>query len=716
MDLDSSTSASTWRRVSYGSRANVSSTGAPSIQHPRTPKRKCEFRPTGDVPVKKGKATHTMTANTSDVGPRWLPAEPGAMRQMPSMQHELLHDKGMPLRIWANSRADLHAVFPEIFGTKAENTPISTVVDYMPVVVLDEESVRVRVDVADPLCCRLAITGSDDARGPAVLQHAIDGAEIKMAPTQHIPLYTAANTAVDGLRNAPFGRLLAQAKDSITLDTRLLDHPPSDIEALLEARVHDYPVLVVASRATLASCWRVLAPAEHAYCFLGLFRISDMQMGSVRHSGANDAHVDGGRGEVGEACWLVNLRWMEGGEYFLGRKDQHRPWWIHAHTSPPPTSTLSLKNAHESHQPSLTTLTSDVDGPTVNLPMHSYAPLAESMATVARTWSSYLRPAAISDFPGICEVDKGDLTKSHHDEGAFPSSRAAQSYHCMLDFALSAGWCCLHCGRINLQLCMRHRTCASTACSDSITESAEGSEGHYLNSPSVYIGQASLIESVRGPRDTLPIALPLSVYPKNDRIKVYVAEAENGMCVVEVRTQSTPKPEKQYSSSKSGSSATPRAMEEKVSNLKALTTGATMDDDTAGLDRSETREGKVLATHVFTRNMRSLQTEADQLFIDVQSLHPYFRQMGFVKKMLPSPLEASRSACVTIFSIVHTNTPMKIPSSRCGDCFALQESVPARKNSLIFSTPANNLSSFSVSAATHDSRCRATELLPPGTQ
>ena len=68
-------------------------------------------------------------------------------------------------------------------------------------------------------------------------------------------------------------------------EMQLPKHLPSVVGPLQEAWRQQYPVLLVASRATLAAFWRVLVPEEYAYCFLGLFHLIEMQVVSLHLAG-----------------------------------------------------------------------------------------------------------------------------------------------------------------------------------------------------------------------------------------------------------------------------------------------------------------------------------------------------------------------------------------------------------------------------------------------
>ena len=68
-------------------------------------------------------------------------------------------------------------------------------------------------------------------------------------------------------------------------EIQLPKHLQSVVGPLQEAWRQQYPVLLVASRATLAAFWRVLVPEEYAYCFLGLFHLIEMQVSSLHLAG-----------------------------------------------------------------------------------------------------------------------------------------------------------------------------------------------------------------------------------------------------------------------------------------------------------------------------------------------------------------------------------------------------------------------------------------------
>ncbi|KAI5888820.1 uncharacterized protein SCHCODRAFT_02602164 [Schizophyllum commune H4-8] len=630
-------------------------------------KRKAEPVPTDDAPRKRRREGPAATSTASEDGPRWLPPRLGPTRTMPSAQDGLTCAAELRPRIWASNKADLHAVLPELFGTKPTSTPISTMVDYMPVIVLDEERIQVSVDQGSPLCCKLTISRKFSCDGAALPHLAPDGLE--MATLPRIPLtpcterhsepesMTETIQANDARSSLPSGAEhasehltavptqleiqesqgapeaetvhgLAVPEDPLTegdelkyppsmttklpivplvyaseiltalwhhalsdfqpLDARVLDevtpggdlavaqienppcqmektsipemqlpkYLPPDIAALQEAWIQQYPVLLVASRATLATCWHVLVPEEYAYCFLGLFHLAEMQDKIARGpDGEPFTAVDRGGRTNGSVQWTMTLRWVGGGERFLGNEDLRRPWWVPDQL---PTHAPTPTTVDDSSELPSATSTSQQLGPSTT---GADDPPSDSMAAMARTWLSYLSPAAMSVFPGDRDPDP---SISEDDRGVYPVSFVPRE------------------------------------------EAAASPDFEPADQKPTYVGYALRLDDVRDPRDTLPLAQPVSVYPSG--VQSFMAEAEDGMRIVEVR-ESRQMPVKELGS------AMPSALAEAITSEKDE---PTVVDDPMDIYESASRVGTLLATHIFTCNMRSLQSNADQLFLDVQ--------------------------------------------------------------------------------------------------
>ncbi|KAL1705977.1 hypothetical protein EV121DRAFT_290004 [Schizophyllum commune] len=665
------------------------------------PKRKLEGLPTDNAPRKKRRGELTTASTSEEYGTRWLPPRLGPARTMPSVQEGLSCAEETRPRIWCSNKADLYAVLPELLSAKPTNTPISGMVDYMPVVVLDEESIQVSVDEADPSCCKLTISRKLSCESPSLSLgsafEATDFASLQQipsySPTKHSPepesvaetpqaedakiphplaiVHTPEQLTSTPLRsvaqdhgatteddaahdNSPVvlapdilraeWRLIrppphatgvlardaailhadlrtaevepptqiepptAQTKSATEPQIQLPSHLPPDVDGLQGAWTHQYPVLLVVSRATLATFWRVLVPEEYAYCFLGLFHMTVMQDKLLRGAnGEPSVTVDRNGRLSADVQWTATLRWTGGGEQFVGHEDLRHPWWMPTCIEQLPTPAPTPMTIDESPESSSAT---DGQHPEQSATGAScaYDPPPKSMAAIARTWDSYLPPAAMTIFPGDRVSNADNAPISEDDKGVFPSSFVPRTDNHLSEYAFPSGWCCQRCGRINLQLCMRRRACASTGCmalgAASRKERERGSPLFIsADCAPTDVGYALRLDDVRDPRDTLPLALPVSVYPRE--VQSFMAEAEDGMRIVEVR-------EHRASIAKELDSAQPMPPTSVDSNEPE------QDAAQVDVDENEYRSGTLLATHIFTCNMRSLQSDADQLFQDVQ--------------------------------------------------------------------------------------------------
>ncbi|KAL1743017.1 hypothetical protein HDZ31DRAFT_83739 [Schizophyllum fasciatum] len=654
--------------IASSSVATPESASAPASPSRRgRPKRKPGYTSADGAPRKKKRLTPAAPSVCLDGEPHWIPSRLGAARTMPSELDSLGCEEGLRPRVWASDKADLHAVLPELFGTRAGGTPISSTADYMPVVVLDEASVRVERNERDPLSCVLSISRKFSCRKPVAGMNVAQATEVlkppnlRCAPFKGVegssgnfstsadtfaaqasppsletfsraslqpmivnkPLETSAETAVDDpdgpclvdysssseepsspAHESPEPSLgpivLTPAPEALNAPWRLISPPPSsrwlfpptvlppdppmrhtpelqapvvlpsDVDALAQAHQLHYPVLLVASRATLATIWHVLVPEAYAYCFLGLFHVTDMQ-GAIADGTPLITSEQNGCA-IAEYCWQVTMRWIGGGESFLAQDDVMRPWWMSRGakqlSSPPPQ-----------HIP--------VDKPIATSSSNRPDPPPGSMASATREWTSYLPPAAMTVFPSDGTYESS-ITFTQ-DRGICPASYPSSATQCLSDNALPSGWCCRRCGKINLQLSMRQRACTSAACAG-LTGASK-------------VGYALQVDDVRDPRDTLPLALPVSAYPSD--AQAFVAEAEDGVRIVEVR-------ERRARVSRCSGSGASKASDGAMVLEPGIRT-ATMDDESDAGDCAT-----VFATHVFTCNMRALQADADQLFVDVQ--------------------------------------------------------------------------------------------------
>ncbi|KAI4523431.1 hypothetical protein K525DRAFT_267955 [Schizophyllum commune Loenen D] len=730
-------------------------------------KRKLEGLPTDNAPRKKQKGELTTASTSEEYGTRWLPPRLGPARTMPFAQEGSTCAEETRPRIWGSNKADLYAVLPELLSAKPTNTSISGMVDYMPVVVLDEESIKVSVDEAHPSCCKLTISRRLSCENPALSPQsafeATDFASLPQIPTYsltkhppepesvvetpqaddaRIPLPFAVVHTPEQLTSTPL-RSVAQCsgaaeEEDTTHDTTVLEcrpdgrkehepppltpewlpdtpfvlapdilsaewrlvrppphatgvlardaailhaelptaviepptqinpptaqtiaaavrqiqlpsHLPPDINALQGAWTHQCPVLLVVSRATLATCWRVLVPEEYAYCFLGLFHLTGMQNKLVRSADGEPAVTIDRNGRLSaDVQWTATLRWTGGGEQLVGHEDLRRPWWM-------PNCIEQLRTP----APTPMTIDEPTESPSAADGQHpeqsatgascAYDPPPDSMAAMARTWSSYLPPAAMTIFPGdrVPNIDNPPISEDN--KGVFPSSFVPRTDDHLSDYAFPSGWCCRRCGRISLQLCMRRRACASAACMASEPASRRETERTSLGLPpagraSTDVGYALHLDDVRDPRDTIPLAQPVSVYPRETQS--FMAEAEDGMRIVEMR-------EHRASIVRESDSAQPKSL------TLAESSDPEADDTKVEVDDEEHRSGTLLATHIFTCNMRSLQSDADQLFLDVQR-HADLRRSRvsdniFRCELIVVPASSSESGEQTSFEVASTD-------------------------------------------------------------
>ncbi|KAJ6581179.1 hypothetical protein B0H19DRAFT_496616 [Mycena capillaripes] len=248
---------------------------------------------------------------------------------------------------------------------------------------------------------------------------------------------------------------------------------PKEVQVLVDAYIHNTPVLCIASKACMTKSWSVTLPSEVEFAYLGFHSIIAVQEERVPQDGRVPTSSD----LAGRAKWEFKLQWGSGGEEYLGLPSDSlpetvAPWWLPPHTS----------EAVVSEPASTSTSSDNVDAST---PEYKHQRL--------RSHNYSFRNTPIANrCPSILPLH---LLVPHNDsaELGFGPEEIVEEHK---------GWYCAECGKLNRVVMMRHRRCSSSFCVSKVSSRSEASCGYSV-----------LLECLRSPHEMLPAYLPTTKLP-----------------------------------------------------------------------------------------------------------------------------------------------------------------------------------------------------------
>ncbi|KAG1747776.1 uncharacterized protein EDB91DRAFT_1114795 [Suillus paluster] len=246
---------------------------------------------------------------------------------------------------------------------------------------------------------------------------------------------------------------------------------PSEIETLVQCHMHKVPLLVFVSRES-GLLPRQLPP-EYAYSCLGLFFISDM------NADINNTVIAISKTQkCGRVRWRLTLEWAPGGEDGLleHSNEKPHPWWIDPVDYPVEKDTGSVKIPYRPRD-------------------------------LSEQYFSFLPLDLLADFKP---------------NEFFPR-----------------GWYCRECGMLNAQRCFRHQICESSGCKRKM----EGGKAKANNN--CFICHVDPLQALRELHHLLPIGDPLDDAPSSigkidsswdDRMRTLTYQVNSGARVQHIFT------------------------------------------------------------------------------------------------------------------------------------------------------------------------------------
>ncbi|KAJ7777469.1 hypothetical protein B0H16DRAFT_1712470, partial [Mycena metata] len=247
-------------------------------------------------------------------------------------------------------------------------------------------------------------------------------------------------------------------------------HPiPKELQVLVDAYIHNIPVLCIASNACMTEAWSAALPGEVEFAYLGFHTVVGVQ--EVRIPQLNEAPAPGDLS--GRVKWEFKLQWSPGGEEELGlpsdtlEAEVAAPWWL-------PQSTRTENVVAEPSSPS-------------NFPDDDLsAPEYKRQRLRSPNYAFKDTPIA-HRCPSILPLH---LLVPHNDDTELGFGPIEER----------RGWYCEECGKLNRVMQMRHRRCSSLLCRSKKSEWAVG-------------GYSLPLESIRSPQDKMPVYLPTTTLP-----------------------------------------------------------------------------------------------------------------------------------------------------------------------------------------------------------
>lgn len=218
------------------------------------------------------------------------------------------------------------------------------------------------------------------------------------------------------------------------IQPRIPEQRPSEIETLDQCRMDKTPLLVFVSRES--GLLPLQLPPEYACCCLGLFVISDL------NADVDNTVITISKTQKCERVrWRLTLEWVPGGEEGLleNINEKSHPWWI----DPVEKEAGSVKTPRD-----------------LSALYFSFLPL--------------------------------DLLAGFKPSEYFPR-----------------GWYCRDCGMLNAQRCFRHQICQSSRCKRGLER------GKVTTNDNALICHTDPLQALRGPHHCLPIRDPLDYAPSS---------------------------------------------------------------------------------------------------------------------------------------------------------------------------------------------------------
>ncbi|KAF7370916.1 hypothetical protein MSAN_00725500 [Mycena sanguinolenta] len=251
---------------------------------------------------------------------------------------------------------------------------------------------------------------------------------------------------------------------SIALETSSVPRPiPKELQLLVDAYIHNTPVLCIASNGCMAKSWGVTLPSEVQYAYLGFHTVVGVQEERVSADNQQPASSD----LAGRVKWHFKLQWGSGGEADLGLPSDTLaktalPWWL-------PQGTAVAEPASRSN-------------------------VLKVIITLSGTYLSQIVAPPFS--PAHLLDPHNDSADLRFDQEESPEEQTGWCRE-------HKGWYCVECGKLNRVMMMRHRRCNSSFC---VSKNSD--------TPAAMSGYSVPLESIRTPHQMTPIYLPKATLPR----------------------------------------------------------------------------------------------------------------------------------------------------------------------------------------------------------
>ncbi|KAJ7230718.1 hypothetical protein GGX14DRAFT_411898 [Mycena pura] len=244
--------------------------------------------------------------------------------------------------------------------------------------------------------------------------------------------------------------------------TRVPRPIPKEIQILVDAYIHNTPVLCIGSKECISQTWDVTLPDEVLFAYLGFHTVVCAQEAQIDQNSTDT---------TGRVKWQFHLQWGPGGEEHLGLPsetlDLNTPWWLPR----PNTGEITVVEP--------TPIPTDVSTESYKQQRLESPNYRFSNTPIANRCPSSILPLHLL------------LPYNEHSEegGFYPEQQEGERN----------GWYCVDCGKLNRVVMMRHRRCNSSLCASKI-------------SPCVR-GFSVSLDRIRTPHDALPAYMPNNTLP-----------------------------------------------------------------------------------------------------------------------------------------------------------------------------------------------------------